>query len=201
MSFRTRTRRCALPPFFDRTLGHNSSDDVSVPRWHQCAKVGLRGSTERSGHIIRARPRENGYRESFNSKLHDELLNGEIYYSLAETRIVTEACRQHYSNWRPHSSHGCRPPAPRAVQWPAWSRSPASRPIRPWRQDPLCTQIETGPSHGGRPSGIIAHPTQELEPPTNPSRFRPYLGRGAAYRLLAWYRDLAPSPQPVVDSA
>uniref|UniRef100_A4WYG4 Integrase catalytic domain-containing protein n=1 Tax=Cereibacter sphaeroides (strain ATCC 17025 / ATH 2.4.3) TaxID=349102 RepID=A4WYG4_CERS5 len=71
-------------------------------------------------------PWENGYCESFNSKLRDELLNGEIFYSLAEARIVIGSWRQHYNTRRPHSSLGYRPPAPRAVQWPASPPAPAT---------------------------------------------------------------------------
>jgi transposase InsO family protein len=57
-------------------------------------------------------PWENGYCESFNGKLRDELLNGEIFYSLKEARIVIEKWRKHYNEKRPHSSLGYRPPAP-----------------------------------------------------------------------------------------
>jgi transposase InsO family protein len=57
-------------------------------------------------------PWENGYCESFNGKLRDELLNGEIFYSLKEAQIVIERWRKHYNTVRPHSSLGYRPPAP-----------------------------------------------------------------------------------------
>lgn len=60
-------------------------------------------------------PWENGYCESFNSKLRDELLNGEIFYSLKEAQILIEDWREHYNMVRPHSSIGYRPPAPGAV--------------------------------------------------------------------------------------
>ncbi|MBL8805351.1 MAG: IS3 family transposase [Rhodospirillales bacterium] len=60
-------------------------------------------------------PWENGYCESFNGKLRDELLNGEIFYSLREARIVIEKWRKHYNEKRPHSSLGYRPPAPVTV--------------------------------------------------------------------------------------
>jgi len=60
-------------------------------------------------------PWENGYCESFNSKLRDELLNGEIFYSLAEAKTVIESWREHYNTLRPHSSLGYRPPAPAAI--------------------------------------------------------------------------------------
>ncbi len=71
-------------------------------------------------------PWENGYCESFNSKLRDELLNGELFYSLAEARIVIEGWRKHDNTLRPHSSLGYRPPAPLAVVWPAAQTQPAS---------------------------------------------------------------------------
>ena len=57
-------------------------------------------------------PWENGYNESFNGKLRDECLNGEIFYSLKEAQIIIEKWRQHYNTVRPHSSLGYRPPAP-----------------------------------------------------------------------------------------
>jgi transposase InsO family protein len=59
-------------------------------------------------------PWENGYCESFNSKLRDEFLNGEIFYSLKELRVLAERWRVHYNTVRPHSSLGYRPPAPKA---------------------------------------------------------------------------------------
>lgn len=59
-------------------------------------------------------PWENGYCESFNGKLRDELLNGEIFYSLKEAQAVIEQWRKHYNTIRPHSSLGYRPPAPKA---------------------------------------------------------------------------------------
>jgi Integrase core domain len=57
-------------------------------------------------------PWENGYCESFNGKLRDECLNGEIFYSLKEARVVIEMWRKHYNTKRPHSALGYRPPAP-----------------------------------------------------------------------------------------
>jgi putative transposase len=57
-------------------------------------------------------PWENGYIESFNGKLRDELLNGEIFDTITEARVVTERWRRQYNTIRPHSSLGYRPPAP-----------------------------------------------------------------------------------------
>src|ERR1700722_9511896 len=64
------------------------------------------------------------YCESFNSKLRDELLNGEVFCTLQEARIVIESWRQHYNTVRPHSSLGYRPPAPEAFI----SSRPAAQP-------------------------------------------------------------------------
>lgn len=57
-------------------------------------------------------PWENGYIESFNGKLRDELLNGEIFDTITEARVITERWRKLYNTFRPHSSLGYRPPAP-----------------------------------------------------------------------------------------
>ena len=57
-------------------------------------------------------PWENGYIESFNGKLRDELLNGEIFDTVIEARIIIERWRMEYNTRRPHSSLGYLPPAP-----------------------------------------------------------------------------------------
>ena len=57
-------------------------------------------------------PWENGYNESFNGKLRDQLLNGEIFYSLKEATIIIEGWPIHYNTRRPHSALGYKPPAP-----------------------------------------------------------------------------------------
>jgi putative transposase len=63
-------------------------------------------------------PWENGYIESFNGKLRDELLNGEIFTILKEAQVLIANWRQHYNQLRPHSALGYRPPAPEAVLLP-----------------------------------------------------------------------------------
>ena len=64
-------------------------------------------------------PWENGYCESLNSKLRDELLNGEIFTTMREAQVLIENWRRHYNAIRPHSSLGYRPPAPEAILPPA----------------------------------------------------------------------------------
>jgi transposase InsO family protein len=61
-------------------------------------------------------PWENGYVESFNGKLRDELLNREIFYTLREAQVLIEGWREEYNQRRPHSALGYRPPAPEAIQ-------------------------------------------------------------------------------------
>ena len=64
-------------------------------------------------------PWENGYVESFNGKLRDELLDGEIFYTLFEAQVLVGRWRKHYNTVRPHSSLHYTPPAPEATQpWP-----------------------------------------------------------------------------------
>ena len=63
-------------------------------------------------------PWENGYVESLIGKLRDELLNGEIFYTLKEAQVLIGRWRQEYNHIRPHSSLGYRAPAPETVEWP-----------------------------------------------------------------------------------
>ena len=91
--------------------GHIRSDNgpefiaKAVQEW--IAAVGAK-----TAYIAPGSPWENGYVESFNARLRDELLNGEIFYSLNEAQIVIESWRRHYNAVRPHASLGYKPPAP-----------------------------------------------------------------------------------------
>jgi transposase InsO family protein len=60
-------------------------------------------------------PRENGYVESFNGKMRDELLAREIFFSIKEAQIMIEIWRKQYNTIQPHSSLGYQPPAPEAI--------------------------------------------------------------------------------------
>jgi putative transposase len=73
----------------------------------------------RTAYIEKASPWENGYVESFNGKLRDELLDREGFHSLREAQVLIEAWRRHYNTVRPHSALGYRPPAPEVLLWPA----------------------------------------------------------------------------------
>jgi transposase InsO family protein len=69
----------------------------------------------KTAYIEPGSPWENGYCESFNARLRDELLNGEIFYTLREAQVIIEHWRNHYNTRRPHSALGYRPPAPEVV--------------------------------------------------------------------------------------
>ena len=84
----------------------------------------------RTAYIAPGSPWENGYIESFNARLRDELLDGEVFYTLREAEIVIESWRRHYNAVRPHASLGYRAPAPEVfvpsfVAWPAAQPRPA----------------------------------------------------------------------------
>ena len=69
-------------------------------------------------------PWENGYRESFNSRLRDELLNRELFQSLAEARFLLQDYRRRYNKERPHSSLGYQTPQQFHEAWMAENRRP-----------------------------------------------------------------------------
>ncbi len=103
--------------------GHVRSDNGpefvarAVQEW--IAAVGAK-----TAYIAPGSPWENGYVESFNARMRDELLNGEIFYSLKEAQIIIEGWRRHYNAVRPHASLGYRPPAPEVfvpglAAWPS----------------------------------------------------------------------------------
>ena len=112
--------------FLARSIpGHIRSDNgpefiaEAVQKW--IAAVGAK-----TAYIAPGSPWENGYVESFNARLRDELLNGEIFYSLREAQIVIKSWRRHYNAVRPHASLGYKPPAPE-VFVPALAAWPHSR--------------------------------------------------------------------------
>jgi transposase InsO family protein len=81
----------------------------------EAVKGWIAGVGARTAYIERGSPWENGYVESFNARLRDELLDGEVFNTLAEARVLIEAWRQHYNAVRPHSALGYRPPAPEVI--------------------------------------------------------------------------------------
>jgi len=112
------------PPAHIRSDNGSEFIATAVQKW--LAQIGVT-----TLYITPGSPWENGYNESFNGSLRDELLNREIFYSLAEAKILIEARRRHYNTIRPHSSLGYRPPAPEAVPSPGPPSGSATLHLRP----------------------------------------------------------------------
>ncbi|PYD49434.1 IS3 family transposase [Komagataeibacter saccharivorans] len=112
------------PPAHIRSDNGSEFIATAVQKW--LGQIGVK-----TLYITPGSPWENGYNESFNGSLRDELLNGEIFYSLAEARVLIEAWRRHYNTVRPHSSLGYRPPAPETVTPPYPASGSASLHLRP----------------------------------------------------------------------
>lgn len=96
------------PPAFIRSDNGPEFVAQAVRDW--IAAVG-----SQTAYIEPGSPWENGYCESFNGRFRDELLNGEIFYTLREAQILIEEWRKHYNTKRPHSALGYRPPAPETI--------------------------------------------------------------------------------------
>ncbi len=96
------------PPDHIRSDNGSEFTAKAVREW--LARVGVK-----TLYIAPGSPWENGYNESFNGKLGDELLDGEIFYTLKEAQVLIELWRHHYNTVRPHSALGYRPPAPQAI--------------------------------------------------------------------------------------
>jgi putative transposase len=111
----------------ERLRSDNGPEFVAKAVQDWIAAVGAKAA-----YIAPGSPWENGFIESFNARLRDELLDGEIFYSLAEARIVVESWRRHYNAKRPHASLGYKPPAPE-VFIPAFAARAAAqfRPAAP----------------------------------------------------------------------
>jgi len=109
----------ALEVFADLMLRHGTPEHIRSDNGPEMVAKNLRGWLQRIGtqtaYITPGSPWENGYCESFNGKLRDELLNGEIFYTLKEAEVIIEHWRNHYNTTRPHSALGYRPPAPEVV--------------------------------------------------------------------------------------
>ncbi len=94
--------------------GHIRSDNG--PEFVASAvKDWIKGVGAQTAYIEPGSPWENGYVESFNGKLRDELLGCEVFNSLAEAKVLIEQWRKHYNTVRPHSALGYRPPAPEVM--------------------------------------------------------------------------------------
>ena len=108
-----------LDVFADLMAVHGVPEHLRSDNGPEMIAQTLRRWLERVGartlYITPGSPWENGYCESFNGRLRDELLNGEIFLTLREAQVLVERWRWHYNRVRPHSALGYRPPAPEAL--------------------------------------------------------------------------------------
>ncbi|WP_310618648.1 IS3 family transposase [Flexibacterium corallicola] len=96
------------PPAYIRSDNGPEFVAEAVQKW-------IKAVGAQTAYIEPGSPWENGYCESFNGRMRDELLNGEIFYSLHEAQIIIERWRKHYNTKRPHSALGYRPPVPEVI--------------------------------------------------------------------------------------
>jgi len=96
------------PPEFIRSDNGPEFVALKVREWIEA--VGAK-----TAYIEPGSPWENGYCESFDARFRNELLDGEVFYSLREAQILIERWRRHYNTVRPHSALGYRPPAPESI--------------------------------------------------------------------------------------
>ena len=118
-------------------------------------------------------PWENGYNESFNGKLRDEMLNGEIFYTLQEAKVLIERWRRNYNTIRPHSSLGYRPPAPVTIL-PPMAKSPYPQTVR---------ALETGPLIWGRSGWMVGRWWGSGQDRLRQSSVRSFFYLGCHFRL------------------
>lgn len=123
LAIRTERRldhEAVLETLADLFLKHGPPEHIRSDNGSEFTALAVRNWLARLGvktlFIEPGSPWENGYNESFNGRLRDEFLNGEIFYTLREAQILVERWRRHYNEVRPHSSLGYKPPAPQAKQ-------------------------------------------------------------------------------------
>jgi transposase InsO family protein len=119
----------------------------SIRAW--LARLGMR-----TLYIEPGSPWENGYNESFNGRLRDECLNGEMFHTLKEAQVILEQWRHHYNHIRPQTSLGYKPPPPlarmsdvRGMSEAASAYAPAASLMPPL--SPQNCNLNTGPTNGG----------------------------------------------------
>jgi len=120
----------------DLFVTHGPPEHIRSDNGSEFTAQAVRQWLERTGvrtlYIEPGSPWENGYCESFNGKLRDELLDREIFYTLREAQVLIERWRMEYNTFRPHSSLDYRPPAPEAIltTWIVHTSPEANLPIQ-----------------------------------------------------------------------
>ncbi len=102
-------------PFIARGVPARIRSDNGPEFAAKAVRGWIAGVGARTASIAPGSPRENGYVESFNGKLRDEPLDGEVFHTVREAQVLIEQWRRHFNTVRPHSALGYRPPAPEVV--------------------------------------------------------------------------------------
>ncbi len=148
-----RRDRCALRSFILREVPGTFVRNMARTSSPSPCRLGSPGSVPRRPTSPPAHRGRNGYVESFNARLRDELLNGEIFYTLKEAQIVIESWRRHYNAFAPmgHSDTARQPRRCSCQPSPLGRlRSPGRlrRPSYPWWSSPPHTNFTLGPPRG-----------------------------------------------------
>ncbi len=101
--------------FFLRGVPQHIRSDNGSEFTARAVRKWLAGLEVKTLFIEPGSPWENGYMESFNGKMRDELLNRELFTTLMEAKVLIAGWRQEYNEVRPHSACGYQPPAPEAI--------------------------------------------------------------------------------------
>ena len=107
---------CLEKLFFSRGIPDHIRSDNGPEFTAEAVREWLKRIEVNTLYIEPGSPWENGYIESFNGKLRDELLNREIFDTLLEAKVLVERWRREYNQIRPHSALGYLPPAPETIQ-------------------------------------------------------------------------------------
>lgn len=106
---------CLQKLFLERGFPDYLRSDNGAEFTAKAVQAYLEKAGVKTAFITPGSPWENGFNERFNGSLRNELLNGEMFDTVLEARVIVEEWRRHYNEVRPHSSLGYKPPAPRVV--------------------------------------------------------------------------------------
>ena len=142
----------------------------------------------KTAYIAPGSPWENGYIESFNARLRDELLDGEIFYTLREAQIVIESWRRQYNGVRPHASLGYRARQRRCcASAPLAAAQPGHSPARSLFREGSATLTWTGHSWGRS----VPRPMADFTPPPGSLPNDLYYSQAAETSTSLWRQIIA----------
>ena len=115
ITYRVETTEFYFRLFIFRGIPEHLRSDNGLEFTAKVIRVWLNRMEVKTLYIEPGSPRENGYIESFNGKLRDELLDREVFTTLEEAKVLIEQWRKEYNQIRPHNARNNRPPAPETI--------------------------------------------------------------------------------------